>query len=240
MNLRSALLAFVAGVLLSLGPSQSTDLYYITGQGILPQESAGPTVPSVDDDMFYVNIELLVFEEEIALYPETYAAFHRAIMMWSSVVPVRWVLHLESQNSPISARTKPGLIRVVFADLQGPGFDFKEGLIGYWDADNDRVLIDADSLESVPERAYSVALHELGHLFGVPHIIGMEDVGYTSFAVLPAGKDAKNFVMFPTAIKGLPQNVLSPIEIKLARHGLLYYWTIPGARKEDCGLTEHD
>ena len=52
----------------------------------------------------------------------------------------------------------------------------------------------------MPEQAYAVGLHEIGHMFGVPHVIGAGEGGITGFVVLPQGYDATNFVMYPAAV----------------------------------------
>jgi hypothetical protein len=43
----------------------------------------------VSDNKFYVNIELIVFQEQIDRYPLTWQSFNRAVDEWAANVPVR-------------------------------------------------------------------------------------------------------------------------------------------------------
>ena len=190
------------------------------------------------DNNFYVSIELIAFQEEIDKYPETWKNFEAAIQEWSKHVPVRWVVLIEDPAMNYLFQGRMGSIEVHLADLQGENYNLSKGLLGVWLASTDKILLDADFLETY-SRAFSVCLHELGHLLGVPHIVGFNEMGRSGFVILPPGEIATNYVMYPNSVKDLPQKTLSSIEIDLAYNHLLHYWTLPySSRKtKDCNFS---
>lgn len=203
----------------------------VFGKAAIAEESSEaqvqPLIPPEGADKFYVNFEILFFESQISEYPNAYEAFMRAMTEWSLHVPVRWVFLTEPTNSSFSISHRVGLISVMFVDMTDPLFAYGS-LIGLWDHEDQRILIDGKKLEDYPDKAYSVALHEIGHMLGVPHVMSMKDFqGYTGFIVLPENVDAENFVMFPRAIANKPQQVLSSIEVEIAHHNLVHCWTQP-------------
>lgn len=199
-------------------------------------EEATNVAPALasEADSFYVSFEVSTYESQRDAYPVTAAAFQDAMREWSKHVPVRWA-HIPGE-SPLA--TRHGVIEVHFADIQAPPYNLHPSLLGLWDDDNMRLLLDADSLEENPEKAYSVAMHEIGHVFGLPHIVGFSELGHTGWIVLEPGVDATNYVMYFKAVVDRPQKELSSLEIKLARHHIVHRWTEPGARpnKHDCEL----
>jgi hypothetical protein len=203
-----------------------------------PTERFEPLGLFSTDNNFYVSIELIAFQEEIDKYPETWKNFEAAIQEWSRHIPVRWVVLIEDPAMPYSVQGRIGSVEVHLADLQSDDYNLPENLLGAWVAGADKILLDADSLETY-SRAFSVCLHELGHLLGVPHIVGFEDLGRSGFVILPPGEIATGYVMYPNSVKDLPQKKLSSIEIDLAYNHLLHYWTLPhSSRKtQDCSFS---
>jgi len=112
-------------------------------------------------------------------------------------------------------------------------------LLGLWEPNNNRMLLDADTLEADPDLAYSVCLHELGHMFGVPHVVGYTQSAPTGFLVLEEGIDARSYVMYPHNVKDQKQDKLSPVEITMAQQYILYYMThsMGELKKDSCELT---
>jgi hypothetical protein len=103
-------------------------------------------------------------------------------------------------------------------------------LLGLWNNRQSKILLDADTLENNPRRAFSTALHELGHMLGVPHIINYNEIGRTGYIVLSPGVDATNHVMYPWVFKDNYQEILSQVEIDRAKQHLFTYWTQPERR----------
>ena len=241
MKLRTFILAGSLGLLACMAGKQPQDAvrrvvakYPAVIQDVDDKDEP-PVLPLVVDS-FYVSIDLIVFQKEIDRYPETWENFNAAIQEWSQHVPVRWVVFNEDHDLPYSLKGRIHAIEVHLADLQGISYGMPDELLGLWDSGRSRILLDADSLENNPNQAYSVSLHEIGHMLGVPHVVGFDDVGNTGFVVLPKGYDAPSFVMYPHAVKGQPKKALSTLEIGFAFHHLLHYWTRPNVQHQtqDC------
>jgi hypothetical protein len=124
-------------------------------------------------------------------------------------------------------------------DLQAPPYNYPVGLLGIWNPFAKSVIIDADLLENDAELAYSVALHELGHMFGLPHLVDIYTPATSGWIIVPDGQEAKSYVMYPTYLMDQKQNQLSALEIGIAKHHLLYWWTNPSDdhKNERCHLT---
>lgn len=234
MKLRTFILAGSLGLVACMAarPANNTGLAVVANE---PTDKAEPISLSVVEDKFYVNIEFIVFQQEIDQYPETWKHFQAALDEWRQHIPVRWVVLVEDHALPFSISGRMDSIEVHMIDLQSDPYNLPNNLLGMWLSDGGKILLDADFLEN-DARAYSVCLHELGHMLGVPHIISFDELGYTGYVVLPPEQDATNFVMYPSSVSNNPQKQLSPIEIGLAYHNLLHYWTRPDVnhKTEDC------
>lgn len=202
------------------------------------------------ENKFYVAMEVVFHADQAAKYPITSAGLQDAISMWMSKVPVRMGVFIQDRTpptempfmifGPIDYLDRPGIVEILMDDIQAPPYNMPEGYLGVWVASEKRLYLDADTLETNPMQAYSVALHELGHMMGVPHIAGFDEPAKTGTIVLPSNQDATNFVMYYMSIPGKPQNVLSEIEIDVSRHFLLHLVTSVGYRKinDSCFLTK--
>jgi len=199
----------------------------------------------LDENKFYVSVEIVFHAKQAMKYPQTNIALAMALEEWRSHLPVRLSVMVEDP-SPVAAvfgftsysyLNRYGIIEILMDDIQAPPYNQPFGVLGLWMPNENRILLDADTLEQDPQMAYSTALHELGHMFGLPHFVGMEEPVYSGHIVLPADVDAQAYVMYPQQVTGKPQTVLSEIEIELARHMVLHFWS--GGRKIDaCYLTK--
>ncbi len=224
-------------VLSIIGPAASSqDLAELSGNA-----------PGLDlePNKFNVIFELVVFVEQIEQYPETWKQFRAAMYEWARHLPIKFIAYHENPTmihplmGPHLYRHRPGVIQVHMADLSSSAYGLSDRLLGMWQSSRQRILLDADSLETRPEYAYSTSLHEIGHMLGVPHVVGANDPGLTGFIILRQEVDAENWVMYPRQVKDKPQKILHSLEIALARHNLMHYWTrpnIPRRGSDDCGF----
>lgn len=195
--------------------------------------------PAVD---FSVNVEFLIYTTDQRKSPVVINAFIDAVTEWSKHIPIRATFYFENEPSIWALGQKitadrVGIIRIVVADLQKPPYNTDPNVIGLWSSSRNRLLFDVDFFENNPTKAYAVALHELGHMFGLPHFIGSDEFGYTSYIVVPSTEDAQNYVMYPSSIKDKSQDILSPIEIEIAKHQVWYLLTPPYQRMvNDCKI----
>ena len=200
----------------------------------------------LDEDKFYVSVEIVVHAEQIAQYPLMYEALNAALQEWTNQLPVCFTIYIEEQQLPFRLPFEPpsfverwNVVEVLLDDLQSPPFSYSMGILGIWDPYGRQLLFDAEFLETQPDVAYPVALHELGHMFGLPHVVGIYEPAFSGWLVLPESEDAETYVMYPSYVSDKGQKALSEIEIEIARHHLLHWWTNPSDmyRNERCHLT---
>lgn len=203
---------------------------------LLEDSPAKAPVPPKNNDEFYVSVELIVFKKEVEKYPVTWENIAQAIDKWKSLIPVRFlVVVMDPITNPAFLASETGAIVIHLGDLQDKPYGFPEGVLGMWYSPKEELFFDADTLEGIPDKAYTVALHELGHMFGVPHVVGFFQHGTSGSIVLPLGADPTERVMYAYSIKSKQQSVLSNVEIMLARFNLIHHWTRPDRKH---GMTE--
>lgn len=222
-----------------LGANEDT-VEFTAPQGITPN--------SVNtNDTFKVSIEIVMYSNQMALNPITTEAVKKAIAEWTKQLPINVTVYTETPGVaphpffgvPPAYHDRPGIIQILFVDMNMPPYNYPQGIVGLWQPYLDTILLD-DRLESEPHIAFSVALHELGHFFGLPHVVSEEDSGLTGYIMVPKDVDAKNFVMSPEIHDDKKQDVLSSIEISLAREHVLHFLTDPSYSKvkNECTLTK--
>lgn len=237
-------LALVA--LLSSCQNKIADEFGFTAAVQTPAEEPAPVEPSpvLTNTDFKVNIEVMLYACQTDKQPVLTAALIRAIQEWSKYIPISVKIYKEDPSvfspftmGPMVYHNRPCIVQVIMTDMQLPTFNYPEDVVGLWDSSNNQLLLDSDKLEVDSEAAYAVCLHELGHMFGVPHVIGKDEIGLTGYIVVPEA--AQQYVMYPN-YAGKDQNVLSPIEIKLAAAYVVNYMTSPAfeiAKSSKCVLS---
>lgn len=202
-------------------------------------------VLSTSSDKFYVMIEVVAYAKQIAQYPDTWLQVQAAMSEWESKVPVKFTVYIEDPSIinqfgfPVQIfHDRPCIQNILLTNIQSPELgSMQEGIVGLWDPKENRLLLDGDTVESIPNVAFSVALHEIGHMLGVPHIVNLKDRGLSGMIGLPDDIDATKNVMYPQIVDGADQRKLSELEITLARNFLLNSWTNPDKRIiEKCEL----
>ena len=198
---------------------------------ITPETAIVAQAEPVSNHKIYV--EFLVYPEQIERYPILLEVLNRALAEWATYVPITY--NVRTENSLIAYERRPGIIKVLFEDIQNPGTGLYHypGILGIWLSHKDTLMVDADYLEFHPEKAYSVLLHEIGHLLGVPHIVNTDDMAFSGMIVTGPETDARDLVMYPVALINRSQDKLSLIEINIARHYVLHNFI---NRMFECGV----
>lgn len=179
---------------------------------------------------FYVQVEFVFYASQIKTYPVCTEAVRSALSEWSRRIPVCIITYIEDPTAissfygPDIWHNRLGVLQIIMTDLSLPPYNFSNDILGLFDANNHLILLDADFLENNPDIAYKTSLHEIGHLFGVPHVVNLKHNSLTGFILLPDAVDAEACVMFP-AITNKPQNVLSDIEIEIATEYIKYVFS---------------
>jgi hypothetical protein len=122
-----------------------------------------------------------------------------------------------------------------------PGSDPR--IVGLYDPYRRTILIDVkNNLDNDSDEVFNICVHELGHAFGLPHVIGKVNTednelfkyGGVSDIVLPLDSDAQKCIMYPfTSEKRLK---LQTVEILWARHFLMHDMNLT-ACNTPCAIT---
>lgn len=135
-------------------------------QGWLP----GMNLPRKVNYDYYIQINFIFKLEEVTQYPVIFDAFLHAISIWESYLPIEADYFLDAQF-PFWIN-EGNFVHIELKDLAEEYYD---GLLGLFvNKKPFKILID-DLLEEDRLFAVCVAMHELGHFFGLPHVIGRED-----------------------------------------------------------------
>ena len=198
---------------------------------IIQDVSTSPAQNSIlTNEKFVIAVEFVLYARQKEQYPEIADAFLMALHEWEKHIPIKLSVFTEDPTviNPVYGvevwHNRPGIIQVLIVDLNAPPFNYPEGVIGLWDSVNHHIQLDADVLTAHPDAAYGVSLHELGHVFGVPHIVGEEDHGISGFIIVPKEVEAEKYVMYPIYKKD-GHHALSVIEINLAIHHVMHFLT---------------
>lgn len=190
------------------------------------------TLP-IEPNKFYVNIEFIAYKVQIDKYPKTWVQVQNALEEWKKHLPINVKIYVEdlehvNQFGFVDVyHDRPRVTSIMLANLQSPEMgSLYPSIVGLWDCEKNQVMFDADVLEAHDSVAFSVALHELGHMFGLPHIMNVGEDALTGFILLPTDVDAKRFVMYPQVTEEY-QKELSPIEVDIALNHILYNLTNP-------------
>jgi len=192
-------------------------------------------------DNVYVSVEFALDIKDFKRHTYFVNAFNAAVAEWAKHIPIRTTFYFDGLTIPFipmpTSMNRLNVISIVFADLQDKPYNYEEKIIGMWSPGRRSILFDVDYFQKNPEEIYSVALHELGHLFGLPHIVNRNEPGYTGYLVLANG-DATDYVMYPAAFTNKPQDQLSELEIQYARHQVMYILSLDQlTMKNECKIS---
>lgn len=196
---------------------------------ILPAVAAEKEADKSGPDSYAIRINFVCFENETSKAPKTAAAFERALQTWSKSLPIECAIFKEKGGlfpllpfGPDAVSDERGMVRVHIVDVQKGPYSQSDKVLGYWTWTRNELFLDQDSLEADEDQAYAVALHELGHVFGLPHFANEKDTdASTGYYVIPKTYNAEKLVMFPISSSLNKRSSLTKLEISLARKNLL-------------------
>lgn len=188
------------------------------------------TLLTSDDLELYCHSRILkplILPKEVAdAYPRIFKQFMRAIDRWELSAPVDFKVIDDVYGPRGSISVGFGTYRSIF-DPTG------KNMLGFFDPE-ERILFFNERMENDTENfsddsIYKTCLHELGHVLGLPHIVGkIDDDGNTTFEsggafdiVLPTKAEAKKCIMYPIS-SDKDQEDLTEIEILWVRHALMH------------------
>lgn len=185
--------------------------------------SIAPQTPTEEPKVY---IEFSLYLSQVQMYPNTAAAFVKAVNLWAEKIPIMPQIYIEDNISAFTPEprwsTKPRVIQIQIANLSSPEMgSISSRILGMWLQHQNTILLDGDSLEQNNIYATAVALHELGHVFGLQHIVSKQKLSsdiYGGYIVAPQ-IDPNNaeilYIMNPglAAITEIPQ--ITELEKKL-------------------------
>lgn len=180
----------------------------------IPLESEAKEVYNPE---FRVKIEFLIDEKELEKYPEIFFEFFRAVETWRVSTPIYPTYGKIDRYDPESyTYFKCIKINVVEKDEVS---EMPSNYIGMINP-RTKMLYLSHTIAEAKIRSYNTALHELGHMFGLPHIFSKTEVDSASSGQwISESRDVREMLMYFTDTEELKdvERKLSEFEINLAR-----------------------
>jgi len=182
-----------------------------------------------NDIGYKVRMNFVTFESDVDQHPETNKQFQRALDTWADRLPLEAALFQEGHmtvltllvGTDIDVSLDPHNIKVRFTNIHAPPYSMPDDNVGAFNHHTKELILD-DILEKDPDMAYAVSLHELGHVFGLPHIIGQKEFfGMTGNIVLSENMNPKSYLMYPEVSEENKCGNISNLEVDLATKYIL-------------------
>jgi len=191
----------------------------------IPQEIPGapPTITKESDPFEYrVFIEFLVHAEEANANPVLHTEFLRALDEWRKKIPIFPVIYIDTQmlrDTENKILLRPGMHVVRYSELDN------DNKLGMFSRENRMIIFNSKAIKEDAIIGYNTAVHELGHMFGVPHICGQAETGWLSTGdiVLNTPNNFGPNIMFPFIVNKETRNTISVVEAKIATNYILNF-----------------
>ena len=159
--------------------------------------------------VFYMN------SEYVAKYPNITMGFHNAVKEWNKVLPVE--IYIKVVNEDVESYA------LHVKDFGDPA---KTNIrLGAYLSTNKLIFIDNDVETLKPKRTppynhlpTAVIVHELGHYFGLRHVVSRQTYNkITGDVLLPSEPQARYSIMYPSLGECTNPGKILPLEIQLAK-----------------------
>ena len=213
-------------------------------------QAPGTTVPVVTEAVpFKIKVEFVIYAADAVIYPHMIPAFTKALQSWSELIPIDVNVFVQPDGFlPVflglgNPSAYPHIIHVRFSDFSLDKWR-NSGYVGVWVPFERTIYLDGKWLEGKPERALRVCLHELGHAFGVGHVVTEKStMGVTGDIAISAEAMPQRYIMFPGGNQDENKYLLpSQIEVDLATEYILHcmHHEAFGGYVGECGYTPYE
>lgn len=181
----------------------------------------------------HTRVEFVISEKDQERYPLMAKAFTDALTEWSKHLPIEIAVYA----TPNGQIDRQRVISVDFGKIDGKydPEDKSGSTLGRWQAGYLRRLqLDAEDLEGKEKLAYVVAMHEIGHVFGLVHVVERgSEKAETGDMMLKPEDNPQSYLMYPSV--GDKVGILSDLEIVKARQYVEHHLgLLDGATRHDC------
>jgi len=194
----------------------------------IPQDSKPTSQPTKvhHNAKHKVVVDFYLDNDSIMKYPKTAFAVSMAVSTWAKELPIVARM-FDSKTAPIAP---PGAIKIKIVATKDA---WSPTLLGWWDSKEDQMYLVGEKLEIDAAKAIHVAIHEIGHAFGLPHFGSMKDLRYLSTGGIVV-EDAEDYAMYPFSTPKNIKSIIQPLEKEMAIHHLRHqlFQRVPGHK--DC------
>lgn len=166
-------------------------------------------------ELDYKIVKVLVLNKEnCEHYPIIHRCFLDAAKIWAEKLPIHFVVTYDERISGV---------RIVFAELSDPPYNQPTILGGYYKEPIEQIVLDKDLEENHDIAAYgplitSVCVHELGHMLGLPHVVG-PSAAMRDCLEISSDQEAPYYIMYPYVTPNFAQ-VIQDLELEYLRKNL--------------------
>jgi len=157
---------------------------------------------------YKVRVEFALPIEYKTRYPFITRGFEDAVKEWARVVPIDPVF------IPSHVMGRRGVINVYIASRPD-----QRDKLGLYYPSMDTLYLNSMSITTYDD-AYDVALHEIGHAFGLQHVTDVES-NATTGSVVVLNRDPEEMLMYGALTDGNKGVGISELAIELVRENLL-------------------
>jgi hypothetical protein len=180
---------------------------------------------SAEAEEYLVRVDFVLFSHEIVKHPLKVKKFMEAVSIWTDALPISVSVYIENTGffpwmnvGPNLPQSIPNAIYVRFVDISDYSW-YAPGLIGAWRWTENSIYLEAETDFPNEDVFKALALHELGHVLGLPHVVNIG--GVTGDIMIDFESIANTYIMYPRLSSMNAKAEPSEIEVSIAKRYIL-------------------